>query len=1033
MPWLGASVWLLGLVCAIDNTSAPPPIVTYKAEWGSLDSRATPRWFGEAKLGVLLHWGLYSVPAFAPTTGLKQPANAEWYWHSVTEGKRNPKNASDVARLTWEHHKAVYGADFPYAKFVEHFKAELFQPEHWAEVLARSGAKYVVLTAKHHDGFALWPSKQASESWTRPWTATEIGPRRDLFGELSDAVRRRRLRMGAYFSLLEWYNPTWTQGRSGALALLALQPAACYVDRQPAFARPVHRQHALARPLQQQRATPVHRQQHAPLQHQHALARTCAAAALDSCLACLPLLSPSAACYVDRQPAFARPVHRQQHAPLQHQHALARTCAAAALDSCLACLPLLQAAVSKWGVGTVCRVCAQSAVASRVLPARHAHVAKPHKLGEKTSNDSHRGYVKNHMIPQFKDLVRRYKPELIFSDGDWPMPSSEWQSAELLEWLFNQSPVRDEVVVNDGWGNDCRHKHGGYFSDRGAVGSSHGQHPWELSKAIGVSYGYNRAERVQHYHSLRDLLVLLVDVVARGGNLLLGVGPRADGELPPLLEERLLGLGRWLAVNGEAIYGTRPWHTPLQWSGAGAEGGGEQNSLADLAAQLAPDNHSKPYVQAFFTRKGSELYAIMPHWDPNKAGKLGLNVTGVVAVYLLGGPDAPLSFRQKKKKCVVTLPSLRANSLHRRCGLYGWCWTCQRQLRKETTEKKGEGTNADDEKMSSKRKSEDTELDISKTTETRGVQANKRGTTKSVDNEKRNSKNADNAKRISKRKSGDTEVDEAGMAKKNKQQQGDEEDNPRLRKLKGGNEEEEKDEEGEKAKAKGKSRPKIRKNDSEEEEEEKAKWKGKAGPKRRKDDSEEEGEKAKGKGESRPKIRKDDSEEDKKRLNRKKNTNNEDTSPSRRGGKKRNERKARIDGEEVDSSDNKVSTTSGKKTVVSTTSGKKTKAKFKLEADEEETEIDISRKAGKKTTQRKQEDEDDNQLLKDLGLFLPRLQLQEHLNRDISLNQFNAMMMIDRPWALVEQCPDVLGCIDTVFMMSTNAVLAKLRPGQSNV
>ena len=71
------------------------------------------------------------------------------------------------------------------------FRAELFDPDHWAEVFERSGAKYVVLTSKHHEGFALWPSEEASQTWGRPWNAVEIGPQRDLLGDLTDAVRRK--------------------------------------------------------------------------------------------------------------------------------------------------------------------------------------------------------------------------------------------------------------------------------------------------------------------------------------------------------------------------------------------------------------------------------------------------------------------------------------------------------------------------------------------------------------------------------------------------------------------------------------------------------------------------------------------------------------------------------------------------------------------------------------------------------------------------------------------------------------------------
>ena len=79
-------------------------------------------------------------------------------------------------------------------------------------------------------------------------------------------------------------------------------------------------------------------------------------------------------------------------------------------------------------------------------------------------------YVAEHMVPQFKDVVTRYQPAIIFSDGEWDMSSAEWKSEELLAWLFNESSCREEVVVNDRWGKDCRHKHGGYWTTEYAAG-----------------------------------------------------------------------------------------------------------------------------------------------------------------------------------------------------------------------------------------------------------------------------------------------------------------------------------------------------------------------------------------------------------------------------------------------------------------------------------------------------------------------------------------------------------------------------------
>ena len=86
----------------------------------------------------------------------------------------------------WKFHKRVYGANFEYFDFAPMFRAELYDPDHWADVFERSGAKYVALTSKHHEGFTLWPNAQANKTWSRPWNAVDIGPKRDILLDLMD-------------------------------------------------------------------------------------------------------------------------------------------------------------------------------------------------------------------------------------------------------------------------------------------------------------------------------------------------------------------------------------------------------------------------------------------------------------------------------------------------------------------------------------------------------------------------------------------------------------------------------------------------------------------------------------------------------------------------------------------------------------------------------------------------------------------------------------------------------------------------------
>jgi alpha-L-fucosidase len=375
----------------------------YQANWESINSRPVPEWFSDVKFGIFIHWGVYSVPAWAPANadiGV-YAKYAEWYWWRMM-------NTSDKAgQLFREYHNRMYGEQFKYQDFAPMFKAEHFEPDQWADLFKRAGAKYVVLTSKHHEGFTLWPSAQ---SWN--WNSVDIGPHRDLCGDLTTAVKDAGLKMGFYYSLYEWYNPLY-----------------------------------------------------------------------------------------------------------------------------------------------------------------RSNLAK---------------YVDDHMIPQMKDLVTRYEPDIVWTDGEWDHPSEKWKSTEFLAWLYNESPVKAQVAVNDRWGKESRGKQGGYYTTEYDMvhegqGIGNADHPWEECRGIGTSFGYNRIETPENYMTAEALVHLLAEKVAAGGNLLLDVGPTADGRIPAIQQQRLLEIGEWLDVNGDAIYGTR------KWEGAAA---------------------NKQLDNVFFTRKGNDLYVM---------------------------------------------------------------------------------------------------------------------------------------------------------------------------------------------------------------------------------------------------------------------------------------------------------------------------------------------------------------------------------------------------------------------------------------
>jgi alpha-L-fucosidase len=145
----------------------------YRADWQSLQKYEVPGWYKDAKFGIFIHWGVYSVPAFG----------SEWY----------PRNMYRQGSDEYKHHLSTYGppAKFGYKDFIPLFRAEHFDPAAWARLFKDAGAKYVVPVFEHHDGFAMY------DSGLSDWTAAKMGPRRDVHGELAKAIRAEGLHLGA--------------------------------------------------------------------------------------------------------------------------------------------------------------------------------------------------------------------------------------------------------------------------------------------------------------------------------------------------------------------------------------------------------------------------------------------------------------------------------------------------------------------------------------------------------------------------------------------------------------------------------------------------------------------------------------------------------------------------------------------------------------------------------------------------------------------------------------------------------------------
>src|SRR5258706_5659021 len=229
MPGLNASAsralsrrrWIrwLGVAIVAATTLALPHAVQaagpYQPTWESVSTHPLPQWFDDAKLGIFIHWGLFSVPAWAV------PQDPRTF--SLTQFLEDPRQFSDPAHYaygvmpysewyfntmqiegspTWQHHRDTYpnpqGAVAAYLDFIPTFDAaaRAWRPDEWARLFQQAGARYVVLVTRHHDGFALWPSVTPNPHRA----ANQQHAERDVVRELTTAVRASGLRLGLYYS-----------------------------------------------------------------------------------------------------------------------------------------------------------------------------------------------------------------------------------------------------------------------------------------------------------------------------------------------------------------------------------------------------------------------------------------------------------------------------------------------------------------------------------------------------------------------------------------------------------------------------------------------------------------------------------------------------------------------------------------------------------------------------------------------------------------------------------------------------------------
>ncbi len=440
---------LLALLAAPALSLAQAPS-HYEPTLESLDKHPLPAWYADAKLGIFVHWGLYSVPGWAPLAHadhdfasqdyIVNDPYAEWYYNVM----RIP--GSPTQKYHEEHYKGANYYDFT-STFDE--QSAKWSPDAWAKTFHDAGAKYVVLTTKHHDGFTLWPTQVVNPN------QKNLSAKRDIVGDLTTSVQKAGLKMGLYYS--GGYDWTFNRG------------------------------------------------------------------------------------------------------PIETE--------------------------------------------------KDYEAVKPQSHAYGTYADA-----------QAEELIAKYHPAVLWNDIDWPKSGN---ALKVEADYYNAVP---DGVIDDRFGI----KHADFTSPEYAKLDHISEKKWEECRGLGRSFGYNRAEGEAETIAPGELITLLVDVVSKNGNLLLDVGPEADGTIPQVQMDRLKQLGAWLNQNGDAIYGSRPW----------TRAEGKASDGTDLR----------------FTRKGSKLYAIL--LAKPKGNDVTLLDTAAVPgsrLHLLGSNDT-LKWSAKGKDLTIQLP-----------------------------------------------------------------------------------------------------------------------------------------------------------------------------------------------------------------------------------------------------------------------------------------------------------------------------------------------------------------------------------------
>jgi alpha-L-fucosidase len=457
---------------------------TFAPTWESLGKYKCPEWYKDAKFGIFIHWGVYSVPAFG----------SEWYPHWMY-----------CDTLVWgnqyyQHHVNTYGtADkFGYKDFIPMFKAEKFDANRWVELFKKSGAKYIVPVAEHHDGFAMY-----NTSLSR-WNAYNMGPKRDIIGELAEACRNQGLIFGLSSHRIEhWF----FMGEGRKINSDVDDPA--YED----FYGP---------------ATAIN------------------------------------------------PFDPKDKIPMTIE-------------------------------------------------------------------------FMNDWLLRCTELVEKYHPQVFWFD--WYIGQSEMEPyrKSFAAYYYNHAEQwGKEVVIN--YKDQAYPENVAVFDIERGSSKATKKFPWQTDTSIGKkSWGYIDGEENKTPNEIVDALI---DIVSKNGNLLLNIGPKADGTITPEQENVLLAIGKWLDINGEGIFGTRPWEASGEGPNQAAEGTfSEYNNVSYTPQDIR------------FTKKGNSVFAFcldVPKEKKVVISSLGLKnnpALKIKNVELLGSSEK-IKWVQKNDALIIDIPKI---------------------------------------------------------------------------------------------------------------------------------------------------------------------------------------------------------------------------------------------------------------------------------------------------------------------------------------------------------------------------------------